>query len=232
MLRSATWRFRLLKALLASTRIIASVSGRSNSSRRAWMAASLPAFWPAHNCRGAAAWRTSLPMTFIRALPMMRRTTSHTPIGRTPCFLSRGMSLCRLQTISSMKGRRAPLKGGGLTLANRPHLAGTVPIWRPKPDVPPDDPKKPIRPDLSWSTPKNTILNPLLPVLFVLQTKFKFFLCLLAFFHVPIRGGQSKQKICIYWALFWLKSSFSCHFPLNARNFVYILSLFFLAVNV
>ena len=47
MLRSATWRFRLLKALLASTRIIASVSGRSNSSRRAWMAASLPAFWPA-----------------------------------------------------------------------------------------------------------------------------------------------------------------------------------------
>ena len=39
-------------------------------------------------------------------------------------------------------------------LANRPVLAGTVPIWRPKPDVPPDDPKKPIRPDLSRSTPK------------------------------------------------------------------------------
>ena len=34
-------------------------------------------------------------------------------------------------------------------LANRPDLVGTVPIWRPKPDVPPDDPKKPIRPDLS-----------------------------------------------------------------------------------
>ena len=44
-------------------------------------------------------------------------------------------------------------------LANRPDLAGTVLIWRPKPDVPPDDPKKPIRPDLSRSTPKNTSLN-------------------------------------------------------------------------
>ena len=27
-------------------------------------------------------------------------------------------------------------------LANRPDLVGTVPIWRSKPDVPPDDPKK------------------------------------------------------------------------------------------
>ena len=33
------------------------------------------------------------------------------------------------------------------------------PDLRPKPDVPPDDPKKPIRPDLSRSTPKNTMLN-------------------------------------------------------------------------
>ena len=45
-------------------------------------------------------------------------------------------------------------------LANRPDLVGTVPIWRPKPDVPPDDPKKPIRPVLSRSTPKNTIFRP------------------------------------------------------------------------
>ena len=64
-------------------------------------------------------------------------------------------------------------------LANRPDLVGTVPIWRPKPDVPPDDPKKkPIRPDLSRSMPKNTILNLPLPVLFVLQLEFKFLLCL------------------------------------------------------
>ena len=92
-------------------------------------------------------------------------------------------------------------------LANRPDLVGTVPIWRPKPvpDVPPDDPKKPIRPDLSRSTPKNTILNPLLPaaVLFVLH--FKVLLCLLAFFHVPVRGRQfSKQKkICHHVRLFF-----------------------------
>ena len=44
-------------------------------------------------------------------------------------------------------------------LANNPDLVGTVPIWRPKPDVPPDDPEKLIRPDLSRSMPQNTILN-------------------------------------------------------------------------
>ena len=66
------------------------------------------------------------------------------------------------------------------------------------PTVPPDDPKKPIRPDLSRSTPKNTILILLLPVLFVLQLELKFLLCLLALFHVPVRARQlSKQKICI-----------------------------------
>ena len=87
-------------------------------------------------------------------------------------------------------------------LANRPDLVGTVPIWRPKPDVPPDDPKKPIRPDLSRSTPKNTVLNPFLPVLFVLQSEIKFLRCLLAFFHVPVRCRQlSKQKICIIWGI-------------------------------
>ena len=85
------------------------------------------------------------------------------------------------------------------TLANRSDLIGTVPIWRLKPYVPPDDLKKPIRLDLSRSTPKNTILNPLLPVLFVLHSEFKVLLCLfLAFFHVLVRGRQfSKQKICI-----------------------------------
>ena len=58
------------------------------------------------------------------------------------------------------RGRR-PILLTETILANRPDLVGTVPIWRPKPDVPPDDPKKPIRPDLSRPTPKNTILNPL-----------------------------------------------------------------------
>ena len=32
-------------------------------------------------------------------------------------------------------------------LANRPDLVGTVPTWKPKPDVSPDDHKKPICPD-------------------------------------------------------------------------------------
>ena len=49
--------------------------------------------------------------------------------------------------------------GPNRILANRPDLVGTVPIWKPKPDVPPDDQKKPIRPDLSRSTPKNMIVN-------------------------------------------------------------------------
>ena len=118
-------------------------------------------------------------------------------------------------------------------LANRPDLVRTVPIWRPKPDVPPDDPKKPIRPDLSRSTPKNTILNPLFACslcssvgIQVSSVSFGRFSC------TRLWQAVIQQKICIYWGIVLVKSSFSCHFPLNARNFVYILGLFFLAGNV
>ena len=108
-----------------------------------------------------------------------------------------------------------------IILANRPDLVGTVAICRPKPDVPPDDPKKPIRPDLSRSRPKNTVINPLLPVLFVLQSEFKFLRCLLAFFmylSVAMAGSYPNKTIRI---IGHSGCSFSCNFPLSARNCVH-----------
>ena len=71
-------------------------------------------------------------------------------------------------------------------LANRPDLVGTVPIWKPKPDVPPDDPKKPIRPDLSRSTPKNTIVN--LP------------------FTCSLYSSVGIQVSCVFWPYFMYPS--------------------------
>ena len=111
-------------------------------------------------------------------------------------------------------------------LANRPDLVGTVPTWRPKPDIPPDDPKKPIRPDLSRSTPQNTILNPLFACslcssvgIQVSSVSFGLF-----FMYPSVAGSCPNRKSVHIRALFRLKSSFSCHFPLNARNFVNILA--------
>ena len=48
----------------------------------------------------------------------------------------------------------------------------------------------------------------------------------------PFLVGRYPNKKSVYIrVLFWLNSSFSCNFPLNARNFVYIfyIGLFFLA---
>ena len=54
-------------------------------------AASQPAKCPVHTCNGpAAAWMSSLIAVEI-ALPMIRRTVSPIPIGRTPGHLSRAM---------------------------------------------------------------------------------------------------------------------------------------------
>ena len=94
--------------------------------------------------------------------------------------------------------------------------------------------KKPIRPDLSRSTPKNTILNPLLPVLFVLQSEFKFLLFLLAVFHVPVCGRQlSKQKICIIiLGHCSVKKFILLSFSSERKKTLYIFLAFFLAVNV
>ena len=116
-----------------------------------------------------------------------------------------------------------------------PDLVGTVPIWRPKPDVPPDDPKKPIRPDLSQSTPKNTILKPAFACSLCSSLgiqgssgSFGLFSCTRPWQAV----FQTKNLYTLGHCSGGIKSSFSCHFPPNARNFAYISGLFFLAVNV
>ena len=46
------------------------------------------------------------------------------------------------------------------------------------------------------------------------------------FMYLSVAGSYPNKKICIYTALFWLKSSFSCRFPLNSRNFVYFRPIF------
>ena len=163
-----------------------------------------------------------------------KQTFWYAKSGRTKLYMDDITTIFKLRLLFEC-GQRATWVwrkcGFYFILANRPDLVGTVPIWRPKPDVPPDDPKEPIRPDLSRSTPKNTILNLPFACSLCSSVRIQVFSVSFGFFHVPVRGGQlSKQNICIYWPLFWLKSSFSCHFPLNARNFVYILGLFFIAV--
>ena len=88
---------------------------------------------------------------------------------------------------------------GACILANRPDLVGTVPIWRPKPDVPPDDPKKPIRPDLTRSTPKKHDFKPAFACSICSSFGIQSSSVSFGLFHVPVRGRRfSKQKICIY----------------------------------
>ena len=110
-------------------------------------------------------------------------------------------------------------------LANRPDLVGTVPIWRPKPDVPPDDPKKPIRPDLSRSKPKTRFLNPLFACslcssvgIQVSSVSFGHFSC-----TRPWQAVSQTKKICI---IGHSSCSFSCNFPLSARNCVHFRPIF------
>ena len=55
-----------------------------------------------------------------------------------------------------------------------------------------------------------------------------FFRVFWPFFMYPSVVGSYPNKKSVYIrALFWLRSSFSFNFPLNARNFVNILGLFF-----
>lgn len=54
----------------------------------AWIATSVPAFWPARTCNAPAASYTSFLATYIATFPAIRRKTSPTPTGRGPQFLS------------------------------------------------------------------------------------------------------------------------------------------------
>ena len=84
-------------------------------------------------------------------------------------------------------------------LANRPDLVGTVPIWRPKPDVPPDNPKKPIRPVLSRSTPP--------------KHDFKPAFCLFSLFF-----SRNSSFFCVFWP-FLMYSSVVDSYP-NVKKYI------------
>ena len=84
MFRRAVCRFSELKALHASTRMMASVFEDSKTWCIAWTAASQPDKCPAHTWRGpAASWISSL-MAVAIAFPMICQTVSPIPIGRIP----------------------------------------------------------------------------------------------------------------------------------------------------
>ena len=91
MLCNATIQFKELNALLASTRITASVSCALNISLMEWMAASAPPFKPAADCNGPAASCMSSLSTHPITFPTIRRSTFPIPMGRTPGFLFNGM---------------------------------------------------------------------------------------------------------------------------------------------
>ena len=69
----------------------------ASSSRNIWfiacVAASHPASCPAHNCNDPAFFMISGLIVDIIAFPIIRLNTSPIPIGRTPEYLSRGISL-------------------------------------------------------------------------------------------------------------------------------------------
>ena len=93
MLCNAATLFRALKAFDASIGRTASVLLALRILRFAWIAASLPLFYPAKTWREPLASTTSGFVTIITHFPIILRITSSTPIGRTaPSPLSRGIS--------------------------------------------------------------------------------------------------------------------------------------------
>ena len=92
-LYKATCLFRELKALEASTSKAASVELLSNKCLVVCTPASIPETWPAQSCSDPTASSTSCLVIDRMVLAMMRLTVSPMPIGRTPGFLLRAMSL-------------------------------------------------------------------------------------------------------------------------------------------
>ena len=82
----AVARFRLLKALLASTNSLASEFSSSNNCLTEWTAASIPATWPPQSWfEPAASWMSPLRTNKI-AFDSILLGTSQTPMGLTPGF--------------------------------------------------------------------------------------------------------------------------------------------------
>jgi len=107
-----------VKALFASTKSTASVSGAWKMLRMAYTAASQPSSWPAHSWSGPAASSTSPPMIFKMALAMILLRTSPTPIGLTPGHLSSGI---RRQATNALSPSRLTL-----VVAMRPTPASAI----------------------------------------------------------------------------------------------------------
>ena len=90
---SAVCQFRELNALLASTRRTPSVSFLLNRCLTQWIPASIPAICPAQSCvMPTASWMSPFVTERI-ALDIIHLTVSQFPIGSTPGFLFRAMSL-------------------------------------------------------------------------------------------------------------------------------------------
>ena len=89
----AVWRLSELNAFVASTNSIASLLSDSKEDLAACKAASIPNICPPQSCiQPEASWISVLTMDRT-ALAIILRAVSPMPIGRTPGFLSRAMSL-------------------------------------------------------------------------------------------------------------------------------------------
>ena len=88
---SAAWRFRELKALLASTNRTASHSLSLKARFMACIAASVPAFWPAQSWREPAASWMSPPVIERIAFAIILLTTYKYQLGVLLDFLSRAI---------------------------------------------------------------------------------------------------------------------------------------------
>ena len=93
MLCSKTFRFIRLNALSASTNKIALLLSSLNIELKVYSAVSHPARWPAQSCKSPELSRIFLLKVFIAARPRILVITSPIPIGLTPGFLFKGISL-------------------------------------------------------------------------------------------------------------------------------------------
>ena len=91
MLWRATDLFKALNAFEASISITPSTSHLPNSWVRASTATSQADGIPTHSWDGAVACKTSASIVAIMTLPIIRRKTSPTAIGRAPVFFARGI---------------------------------------------------------------------------------------------------------------------------------------------
>ena len=95
---------------------------------------------------------------------------------------------------------------------------GTVPILRPIPDVRPTTQKSRFVPFCPDERPKHDFKPAFCLFSLFFSRNSSFFCVFWPFLMYPVVDSYPNKKSAYIRAFFWLKSSFSCHFPPNARK--------------